>query len=364
MSRDRFDVLDRLEPFFEAPEPSFERFVRRRDRKRRNQRIAAGAVGIAVFVAAVWILTTGGPSDRTGIPAATGPTGAMGPPHPAGVGLLGLPPRGATPSSPERGELVLGIGFGHTEGDPGRFALHMYADGRLIWQRLGDFRGDANEASTGLIEQHLTPEGVELVLAEVLSTGLFDFDRDFVGAYDGLHYGGIEVRAGDRLVHLTWGDAGFEQGDEPIATTPTPEQVRALQQLDTRLEDLASWLPASAWEEQRMRAYVPSSYGVCYMGRAEPMLRPRILYLLPAPAGDLLRPLDTTRSEVNGPRGSIPFWCSVVTTEEARELAQILEDAGAFLQSPEGPSYAFSPSSFGQDVLDIGFQPLLPHGEE
>jgi hypothetical protein len=46
-----------------------ERVLRRRDRKRRNQRITAGVVGIAVFVAAVWIVTSGGPSDRTQTPA-------------------------------------------------------------------------------------------------------------------------------------------------------------------------------------------------------------------------------------------------------------------------------------------------------
>ena len=69
MSNDRFDVLDRLAPLFEAPEPSFEAFLRRRDRKRRNQRIAAGVVGIAVFVAAVWIVTSVGSFDRTQTPA-------------------------------------------------------------------------------------------------------------------------------------------------------------------------------------------------------------------------------------------------------------------------------------------------------
>jgi hypothetical protein len=88
MSRDRFDLLDRFEPLFEAPEPSLERFRRRRDRKRRNQRIAAGVVGIAVFVAAVLVVTNLGSLDRsktrivpgddttgpvTG-PAVTGPT--------------------------------------------------------------------------------------------------------------------------------------------------------------------------------------------------------------------------------------------------------------------------------------------------
>jgi Tol biopolymer transport system component len=45
---------------------------RRRDRKRRNQRIAAGVVGIAVFVAAVWIVTTGGSLDRSETPAVSG----------------------------------------------------------------------------------------------------------------------------------------------------------------------------------------------------------------------------------------------------------------------------------------------------
>jgi len=69
MSNDRFDVLDRLAPLFEAPEPSFEAFLRRRDRKRRNQRIEAGVVGIAIFVAAVWAVTTGGSFNRTNQPA-------------------------------------------------------------------------------------------------------------------------------------------------------------------------------------------------------------------------------------------------------------------------------------------------------
>jgi hypothetical protein len=67
-------VMERVElrPF------TLERFHDRRDRKRRNQRIAARVVGIAVFVAAVWIVTSGLSFDRTQTPAApgseTGPT--------------------------------------------------------------------------------------------------------------------------------------------------------------------------------------------------------------------------------------------------------------------------------------------------
>jgi ketosteroid isomerase-like protein len=47
----------------------YEDLLRRRDRKRRNQRITAGVVGIAVFVAAVWIVTSGAPAERTQTPA-------------------------------------------------------------------------------------------------------------------------------------------------------------------------------------------------------------------------------------------------------------------------------------------------------
>jgi Tol biopolymer transport system component len=54
--------------------------TRRRDRKHRNQRIAAGLVGIGVFVAAVWIVTSGGPFERAPAPAVTGPTGPADPP--------------------------------------------------------------------------------------------------------------------------------------------------------------------------------------------------------------------------------------------------------------------------------------------
>jgi Tol biopolymer transport system component len=51
------------------PDGLFDDLLRRRDRKRRNQRIAAGVVGIAVFVAAVWIVTSGLSFDRTEQPA-------------------------------------------------------------------------------------------------------------------------------------------------------------------------------------------------------------------------------------------------------------------------------------------------------
>jgi hypothetical protein len=66
-------VMERVElrPF------TLEGFHDRRDRKRRTQRIAAGVVGIAVFVAAVWIVRDVTSLDRTRsvVPGGSGMTG-------------------------------------------------------------------------------------------------------------------------------------------------------------------------------------------------------------------------------------------------------------------------------------------------
>ena len=66
---DERDLLEQAVRRFE-PEPGLtERIYHRRDRKRRNQRITARVVGIAVFVAAVWVVTTGGSFNGTQQPA-------------------------------------------------------------------------------------------------------------------------------------------------------------------------------------------------------------------------------------------------------------------------------------------------------
>lgn len=73
MSSNRFDLLERFAPLFEAPEPSFQGFLRRRDRKDRKRRIAAGVVAIAVFVAPIAFLAGLLSSDRTQTPGGVGP---------------------------------------------------------------------------------------------------------------------------------------------------------------------------------------------------------------------------------------------------------------------------------------------------
>lgn len=51
-------VLERAGSNAPSADLQLERVLRRRDRNRRNQRVAAGVVGIAVFAAAIWVLRT------------------------------------------------------------------------------------------------------------------------------------------------------------------------------------------------------------------------------------------------------------------------------------------------------------------
>ena len=77
----------------------------------------------------------------------------------------------------------------------------MYADGRLIWLREhSDLPEAANRWSSGFLEQRLTPEGVELLRSEIVSTGLFGHDQPPLGSTPAHRV--IQVRIGDRLVRV------------------------------------------------------------------------------------------------------------------------------------------------------------------
>jgi hypothetical protein len=353
---------------FQMPEPAWDRLVGRRDRKRRNQRIAAGVVGIAVFVAAIWIVTSVGSFDKAQTPAGPGPTetgpaetGLTVAPNAHTEGIIGLPPEGATPSTPERGELVLSYWSSP-------FRMWMYADGRLIWVRHGPY--GANDRSTGYLEQRLTREGAELMRSEVVAAGLFGRDLNIV-AIQGLPAGVIEVRNGDRLVRVAWGGAVLPDSHPTIATA---EQAGALQRLDARLAEPASWLPASAWDDREISGYVPSRFSVCYEGMDDPLPASRILTSLPPAAEDLLRSTDRTRVE-SGPSvdgEGTRYWvqyCSEVTTEEARALAEALDDDPGFEKDSVVEAYglvyqtAIGPSGTFDPIVSVAFEPILPHGD-
>lgn len=294
-------------------------------------------------------------------------------------GFIGLPPLGATPSSPASGELeIFYWGHGHPGDEPGdgpRIMAWLYADGRLIaWQTGADLPESANPLSTGFLEQRLTPEGVERLRSEVASTGLFDHDRVLVtDRGEGPRF--LDLRIGDRLVHV---GVVVECANThapcllpiPGATNATPEQANALYRLNRRLSDPASWLPEGAWADRDIRAYVSSKYAVCYGGwppDQQIVERSRDLALLPPAVRDQLDGATLRQGPLFGEPGNFRpsyEYCSDMTTDEARAIAVALDDAGF---ERAGGAYRLhyrieAPGSNPGDA-SVYFEPYLPHGE-
>jgi hypothetical protein len=278
------------------PPDGFERMLRRRDRKRRNQRITAGVVGIAVFVAAIWVVTSVGPLNRS--ETSVVPQGDVTGPAETGLDVTdvtgptqapdaewdgeGLPPEGTELSTPVEGQLIgedreMNTGF-----------VYVYADGRVIWYAWG----------TGIFERRLTPEAVDLVRSGAIS------------AYDLM---------------------------PPVSTN----------------------VPAGVYADAKARPYAPSKYAVCSGdpgGYEDPA---RLLRLLPAPAEAVLRGKERTYrpGTVDRRHGEAVVKCFEVTTEEARVLDQILEEAG--FQAGVEAFFGFNRTN---DEAGVSFEPILPHG--
>jgi hypothetical protein len=257
----------------------------------------------------------------------------------------GLPPEGAVPSRPDSGELVL-VFAGRVEGIDAH-GMFLYADGRLIWKRNLDSRANTRafgttEPTTALIEQRLSPEGVELLWTAVLEAGRISRvpareGDDWIGPGNGpgvWPWGGLLFNDGEQLVEMTWSDAT----------------------LPARLADPGTWLPASAWVDQRIGGYVPTLYAVCFEPDLEDRLPGSVLALL------------ASRS-----RGAIANDAAcghTVTIEEARLIAATLDDAG-FARLPDRTllEYRILPADDAErDAGDmsnvaIWFSPVLPHGE-
>jgi hypothetical protein len=261
------------------------------------------------------------------------------------VGFIGLPPRGAKPSTPESGELVLSFSGWPT---PTGF-LHrvwIYADGRVIWLRHGDLPEGANRHLTGFLERRLTPEGVELFRSDVMSMGLLD-DRSGGGSDAVPWYIDAEVRSDGGLVRL--------------------ERASDVGGLIARFVDPASWLPAGAWEDRETRAYVPSRHAVCSETTPSGPIDPALLStVLPASIEGSLRvqELDQLPDELASAH-SLILSCSSVTTEEARAISEALEGAGFERDGAEAHRLTYrssAPQENGSSV-SIWFEPYLPHGE-
>jgi hypothetical protein len=134
--------------------------------------------------------------------------------------FLGLPPEGATPSSPDTGQLVVSFGGRVSSLGGDFFRMWLFADGRLIWKSNLEGSGRRNEAfgssepTTAVIEQILTPVGVELLRSEVSATarilGPARVGEDLIEwRRPGVIWGGMAIGAGDQILAATWDDSGL-----------------------------------------------------------------------------------------------------------------------------------------------------------
>lgn len=217
------------------------------------------------------------------------------------VPFIGLPPEGTTPSSPETGQLLLSF-YGRMNITEDVHGIWVYADGRIIWRRSLDShvtpearrRGfGVAEPTRAVIEQRLTPEGVELLRSEAISTGLSGL-RPGRSCPGPVYWAVLAVRVGDDLVSDAWCN---------------PESAG-------RLAEFASWLPASAWADQRIGGYVPYRYGVC--------TDPTVVDQLPEAIRNLLQSRATPITQPDSDPGCV----YEVTTDDARAIAAALDEAG------------------------------------
>jgi hypothetical protein len=234
--------------------------------------------------------------------------------------------------------------------------IWVYADGRLIWNRIGLVPPNAGDAFIGLVEQRLTLSGVDYLRSEAIATGLFESDlalaRDIAG------YLKIDVQNGDRLVSVTW-ERRVSGGITENAPLATVEQRNALQDLGALLTSSQAlygrdW-PESAWADRKMSAYVPGRFAIHLRGVPNPIEPAHALGLLPQPAQDLYR------------AGAPAPGASLLTTDDARALAEILERASIQRYDPESGAfwlrYVLSNQPTSGNQVWISFEPVLPDGE-
>jgi hypothetical protein len=306
--------------------------------------LAAAAAAATVAVIAGGLVLAARDDDETGVvtdqgpvteaPVTTPPAWATTPAlEDAGtrVGFVGLPPEGATPSTPDGGELVVSIRTcvaplsGPLLGEPSEIdmlpplgELYVFADGRLIWLKYEDLPEGANSLSTGLLEQRLTPEGVELMRSEA-NAAVSSGEPHRCGPRD---YSIFYVPAG----------GGFE-GDT----------ISADNEHLARVMDPWSWLPATAWEDREIRAFVPSTYLVTFAAE-DPSIEDDIeldqLLTAQLPAAEV----PSIEDELDQLTAQLPAAADLIrtkvwegqmfqeyatfTTDEARALAAAMEDAG------------------------------------
>jgi hypothetical protein len=190
---------------------------------------------------------------------------------------------------------------------------------------------------------------------------------ELVADFQLINYGWAFAYADGRLIWSLDGSAGIH---EQRLSSAGVDLVRlgavSLRKFPTQcwVDSCVSPLPAGAWEDAEIKAWVPSRYAICYWGRHGIIEPSRAIEILPAYAPGLLA--GKTRTFYLEGLADPPIECSVLTTDHARVLDEILRDAGYAGVGASGSPFMFLPphklaDPIGDDVW-ISFLPVLPDG--
>ena len=196
---DEREIVRRAIEALDPPEPSFERLVRRRDRKRTNRRITAGVVGMAVFVAAVLILRDVASLNHTQTPVVPGGAGS-------GPAVTNEPPTGAVGAVPET-DYLLDLKTGETTPLPTTIAGSGYAaspDG----SRLAYTGRDDNVTN-------------QIFVANLDGTGIEQLTHDLDGAYSPAW-----SPDGSKIAYSAGGTSGDDLSDLFVVDLATGESTQ------------------------------------------------------------------------------------------------------------------------------------------
>ena len=253
------ELLERVGGRFTFPERAFEGLATPTRSQARNQRIAAGVVGIAIFVAAVldrdgrWAVrshTDAGRFRRGGYRTDRSPRHRGRPDRPASRGSDAERSGARTARPLPRGQRERptdrALGVRRRAPDLGRCL-------RLPPRRRADRGGHWLRRAAPHARRGRVP-----AVTGHLDRALRTRPRAACAAQASLPFLTIRVRNGDRLVLL---DVGCEENYRVPKNPPsaTPQQASALEGISALLADPTSW-PASASENQDLETFVSSRY--------------------------------------------------------------------------------------------------------
>jgi hypothetical protein len=321
------DVLRRRMDQVDFRPMSIERIYANRDRRRRNQRLRAGTLAVAIAGFAILALSRALPwaSEPLGAPSPTAETPSPEP------DASGIPSSDVARSTPTVGNLLLW--YDGSE-EAGNRMLFLYEDGRLLQPDDPDW--------TSWSELRITPEGAALLHGELLATGLFDRARRF----DGGSHPKVTIQtlndANELVLVGTYGDLGPDE-DWP---KETDAQAAVFRHLESILADPIAWLPGRTVIDDAPRPFVASRYFVEFSFPLMDFLSPPRPSDLPPPIDGLLKEADTS-----GRWGA----CKLLMPAEARRAVRDLRVAFG----GRGDPLSFLDN--GEHPFSVGVRPALPH---